>query len=59
MDSGSRSLRVAELDGLLVCPGDLILDGVRIAVVTDNDGGILLREALTDNGPALEIVILS
>ncbi len=63
MDAASRALLVAELDGLLDSPPhlavallDAFLDGVKVSVVTDNEGGIYLRDALLERGPAPDMV---
>ena len=64
MDATSRQLFVAELDGLLDGPADLsvalldaFLDGVKVSIVTDNEGGVHLRDAIAERGPAPEIVV--
>ncbi len=63
MDAASRTLFVAELDGFLDSPPhlavamlDAFLDGVKVSIVTDNEGGVYLRDALLERGPAPEMV---
>eukprot|EP00286_Rhodomonas_abbreviata_P015934 CAMPEP_0181317542 /NCGR_PEP_ID=MMETSP1101-20121128/16525_1 /TAXON_ID=46948 /ORGANISM="Rhodomonas abbreviata, Strain Caron Lab Isolate" /LENGTH=552 /DNA_ID=CAMNT_0023424945 /DNA_START=533 /DNA_END=2192 /DNA_ORIENTATION=+ len=63
MDTACRELLISELDGLIDCPPgqgmalcDAFLEGVKVCVVLDDEGGVYLRDALAERGPAPEMV---